>query len=165
VTVKVNGIAEDTIKNVEDIQGGSANDTLVGDSLGNRLSGLGGKDALDGRLGNDTLTGGAGADAFRFTTSLAASNVDVITDFSRADDIIQLENAIFTALGSWGASKFLSVASGHAALTKAQRIIYDRADGSLWYDSDGSAHGHSAIKFAVLTTHPKHLDYTDFAII
>lgn len=44
--------------------------------------------------GNDKLTGGAGLDIFRFTTKPSA-NIDTLTDFTVADDTIQLENAIF----------------------------------------------------------------------
>ena len=36
--VKVSGVAEDTIRNIENVQGGSGNDTLVGDGLANSCS-------------------------------------------------------------------------------------------------------------------------------
>ncbi len=60
--VKVGGIAEDTVRNIENISGGSANDILAGDSGSNILVGNGGNDRLYGRGGNDTLRGGDGND-------------------------------------------------------------------------------------------------------
>lgn len=62
-TVYVNGVAEDTIKNIENITGGSGADQLTGDSLANTLKGNGGNDILKGGDGNDSLIGGAGTDS------------------------------------------------------------------------------------------------------
>lgn len=62
VSVSVNGVAEDTIRNIENVTGGSAADTLVGDALNNVLSGGGGDDILGGNGGEDTLHGGDGQD-------------------------------------------------------------------------------------------------------
>jgi Ca2+-binding RTX toxin-like protein len=56
VNVTVGGVSEDTIRNIENLTGGSALDTLTGDGLANVLNG--GADALAdnlaGGLGNDT---------------------------------------------------------------------------------------------------------------
>jgi Ca2+-binding RTX toxin-like protein len=61
-TVYVNGVAEDTIKNIENITGGSGADQLTGDELSNTIKGGAGNDMLDGGAGNDTLDGGLGKD-------------------------------------------------------------------------------------------------------
>jgi len=61
-TVTVGGAAEDTIRNIENLLGGVAGDTLTGDDLANQLSGWAGDDVLNGAGGNDVLDGGAGAD-------------------------------------------------------------------------------------------------------
>ncbi|NKD78094.1 calcium-binding protein, partial [Haematospirillum sp. H1815] len=61
-TVYVDGVAEDTLRNIENVYGGSGNDELTGDDKDNSLYGEGGKDTLTGGAGNDTLTGGAGDD-------------------------------------------------------------------------------------------------------
>ena len=45
---------------IENLTGGTLNDTLIGNSLTNILSGNGGDDVLSGLAGNDTLIGGAG---------------------------------------------------------------------------------------------------------
>jgi Ca2+-binding RTX toxin-like protein len=75
--------------------GGSGNDTLIGDDANDYLNGYDGNDSLDGGSGNDTLygssgnntlTGGAGADTFNIYTA----NFTTITDFShtQGDKII-----------------------------------------------------------------------------
>jgi hypothetical protein len=53
----------DQIIDCTSIMGGSGNDRLTGDALGNYLSGGAGNDTLVGDLGNDVLVGGAGVDA------------------------------------------------------------------------------------------------------
>jgi Ca2+-binding RTX toxin-like protein len=45
---------------IENVTGGSGNDVLIGNSLGNILQGGDGNDVLTGSSGNDTLQGGAG---------------------------------------------------------------------------------------------------------
>jgi Ca2+-binding RTX toxin-like protein len=52
----------DTITGFESLLGSSHNDTLVGDSLANGVSGGDGNDTLSGLAGNDTLDGGVGDD-------------------------------------------------------------------------------------------------------
>ena len=58
--VTVGGVAEDTIRDIENLRGGSGNDVLYGDGLANELRGLGGDDILRGGGGKDVLDGGAG---------------------------------------------------------------------------------------------------------
>ncbi len=52
----------DTLAAIENLTGGSGNDTLTGDGAVNSLIGGAGNDALDGGAGNDSLLGGAGND-------------------------------------------------------------------------------------------------------
>jgi serralysin len=140
------------------------NDVLVGNAANNVLTGLSGNDTLNGAAGNDflagglgmdTLVGGLGSDIFRFdTTPNTLSNRDFIVDFSAVDDVIYLENAIFTGLGLTtgylAAGKF---AIGTAATQADDRIMYNTANGALYYDADGVG-GVAAIMFAVLNGHP-----------
>ncbi len=86
-TVSVGGIAEDTLRNIENIIGGSGNDIVTGDTLANVLSGGAGIDSFTGGGGADTFTGGAGVDRFFFTPASlgpAAAHSTTITDFDRA---------------------------------------------------------------------------------
>nr|WP_290221501.1 hypothetical protein [Trichocoleus desertorum] len=52
----------DQFISIENLEGSSFNDFLVGDNGANVLSGLAGNDTLEGRAGDDTLDGGAGND-------------------------------------------------------------------------------------------------------
>lgn len=175
----VGGAAEDKLAQIENLIGGSGNDNFLGFSIytdnvfdgraGNdTLDGGGGRDTLIGGAGKDKLTGGIGADQFRFNAKLGADNVDKVTDFTRGTDKIALDDAIFKALGrTFEKGEFVALASGHAANDAFQHVIYDKAHGTLWYDSDGKG-GHAAIKFAQLGTgidHPATLGWHDFAIV
>ncbi|PJI45393.1 MAG: calcium-binding protein [Rhizobium sp.] len=134
----------DTLINIEAVVGSDFADRLTGSAVANRLRGEDGNDMLNGRGGNDTLIGGDGRDIFVFNAPLSATtNVDIIDDFSAADDTIWLENAIFTALPTTGAlasTAFVSNTSGLAA-DSSDRVIYERDTGMLYYDSNGSAAG------------------------
>ncbi|WP_180940855.1 calcium-binding protein [Sinorhizobium mexicanum] len=61
-SVRIAGVVEDTIRNIENVTGGAGADVLIGDGLANRLIGAAGNDSLSGAAGNDTLRGGAGKD-------------------------------------------------------------------------------------------------------
>ena len=50
------------LRNVEDIRGTGADDTILGDAADNELEGRQGNDTLAGREGNDRLEGGLGDD-------------------------------------------------------------------------------------------------------
>jgi Ca2+-binding RTX toxin-like protein len=131
------------------LDGKGGNDTLIGVGGNDKLIGGTGNDRLFGGAGNDTLTGGDGKDAFFFNTALyAKKNVDTITDFSVVDDTIHLDNAIFAKLANGAlASQFFVV--GTKAKDANDYVIYDKTNGSLLYDADGSGKG-AAVKFATL---------------
>ncbi len=73
--VTVGGVAEDTIRNIENLIGGSGNDTFIGDAMANSLSGGYGDDKLQGGAGNDTLDGGSDADTIVFIGNLAEYSI------------------------------------------------------------------------------------------
>ena len=69
---------------VKSIDAGAGNDVVIGSA---------GADAIIGGSGRDTLTGGAGNDTFIFTStsqSTRPSTIDIITDFHRGEDRIDL---------------------------------------------------------------------------
>ncbi len=132
------------------LDGGNGSDTLLGDAGSDFLYGRGGNDQLYGGLGSDFLSGGDGADAFVFSTALGMTNVDTINDFDVTQDQIYLNNAIFTTLDS-GQLSANALCIGSAAADADDRIIYDPATGTLWYDADGNGPG-AAIQFGVMGT-------------
>ena len=146
--------------------GNGLNNVITGNSAANTLKGDLGVDTLFGKTGNDILTGGAGADSFVFDTALnATTNKDTITDFSVVDDTIRLENAIFTkftATGALAAGTFVSGA-GAVALDSNDFLIYDKTNGSLYYDADGSGAG-ARVEIVSLTGIPA-LTPADFVIV
>lgn len=148
--------------------GNTLDNALTGNSAGNRLRGLDGADTLSGGGGNDTLeggngadvlnggvgadsmTGGAGADAFVFNVAASLDNADTIADFNVTDDIIHLDNAIFTALAD-GALSSAAFRIGTSAGDASDRVIYNPTTGALYYDANGDAAG-SVFRIATLST-------------
>jgi Ca2+-binding RTX toxin-like protein len=121
---------------------------LTGNEFGQKLMGYNGANVLDGKGGADVLTGRAGADSFVFSTAVASTNVDRITDFA-AEDTMRLAKSVFSALapGQLAESAFKNISAGTADAT--DRILYKQTTGELFYDADGSGKG-LAVKFAVL---------------
>src|SRR6185436_5986697 len=90
----------DTLTGIENVTGGSGDDTISSNGNSNRLDGGAGNDTLSaggsadvviGGSGNDTLTGGTGNDTFVFA---AGFGHDIIVDFDAApaggQDLIDL---------------------------------------------------------------------------
>lgn len=89
---------------IENARGGGGDDTLSGNSVGNKLEGLDGDDFLYGKLGDDFLVGGLGADrlvggedadTFIYKScdeSCRSNGVDIIKDFERGTDKIDLSS-------------------------------------------------------------------------
>ena len=117
---------------------GTANLNAHGNALANTLVGNDGVNVITGAAGNDTLTGDGGNDFFVFTTALnAATNVDVIEDYTVAQDTMRLENLFFTGLsnGTLAADAFRV---GTTAVDGSDRIIYNDDTGALFFDRDGT---------------------------
>jgi serralysin len=122
---------------------------ITGNIQANILTGGGGGDTMNGGRGKDQLTGGVGNDKFVFNVAATAANVDRVHDFTHNRDTIVLENSIFTKLGApalnLAASKFWVGATAHDA---SDRIIYNAANGQLFYDGNGTGAGQ---KFLIAT--------------
>ena len=164
VVATIGGFVEDRLLEIENINAGSGNDALIGDSLINRLVGNdgddrlvgnGGNDALFGEAGNDRikggadnddigggdgndkLRGGAGRDEFFFASKPGGANSDRVFDFSHAADTIVLDDVVFDKAG-FGKLKAKFFQVGGEALDASDRIIYDDVTGVLYFDRDGT---------------------------
>ncbi|MBT9490848.1 MAG: ExeM/NucH family extracellular endonuclease [Paucibacter sp.] len=86
------------------LKGGAGRDVITGSA---------GDDIIEGGAGADGLTGGAGRDQFVYTSMIDAG--DVITDFTPADDLLDLGQL----MRSLGISSANPLASGHVVCTNA----------------------------------------------
>ncbi len=157
------------------IRGNDGRNVLAGLAGDDALFGLGGRDDLRGGDGDDVLSGGrgrdvlrgeAGRDTYLFDARVVRAEADVIVGFSSADDTIQLDSAIFRnvpRVGPQGQIASDAFFRGKAAQDAEDRIIYDQATGSLYYDRDGTG-GAAQIKFADLDNEAR-LRLSDIIII
>ncbi|MEQ1955778.1 hypothetical protein [Mesorhizobium sp. CN2-181] len=157
----------DSYVSIENLSGSKYDDALNGDNAVNTIRGGYGDDRIKGYGGNDILFGDAGADKFIFNSALdAATNVDTVADFDAAEDTIQLDDAIFTALKSLGvldASFFRANATGLPADAN-DYIVYETDTGKLFYDADGNGANFAGVQFATLTGLPS-ITAADFEVI
>jgi Ca2+-binding RTX toxin-like protein len=156
------------------LYGGKYNDTLAGGNANDMLIGGDGNDVLTGGMGNDVLTGGNGSDQFKFgvagETLFGNANVDTIADFIVGTDKIALRQGDFSTLqspvgGSLITSEFAVVTSDDQAGSSSAKIVYNAANGSLFYNSDGVVGGLGiGGQFAALTGSPDNLSNTDLIV-
>ncbi len=165
-TAAINGTGN-ALANV--LTGNAAANVLRGAAGNDTISAGAGNDVLAGGAGNDLLTGGTGSDFFRFDTAPnSSSNRDRVADFNPTADTFQLENAVFTKLGTttgaMNAAFFKSIATG-GATDANDYVVYNHTTGVLYYDANGSMNGLTdAVQIAVLTGAPT-LTAADFVLI
>ncbi|MGL4396123.1 MAG: M10 family metallopeptidase [Hyphomicrobium sp.] len=142
---KIVGNAQNNVLN-----GNRGDDVVIGGEGHDRIIGSFGDDILRGGWGNDVLTGGQGRDTFAFTAAISdTSNLDRITDFNVANDTFLLSRSAFGGLAR-GTLKAGALAIGPAATDSTDRIVYDKADGELFFDADGSG-AQAAVKIATIS--------------
>jgi Ca2+-binding RTX toxin-like protein len=91
---------------IENAKGGVGDDTIMGNALANQLWGNDGSDVMKGGVGDDTLYGGAGADllyggdgadTFVFMADDLDSTIELIADFSEAqNDKIDISDLLYS---------------------------------------------------------------------
>ena len=161
-SVTVGGVVEDSIKNIENLIGGSAADTFSGDSLANILNGGSGNDTLIGGIGKDTLVGGNGNDLFDFNAlpemGTTSTTWDVIKDFIGGQDKIDLAtldaNTATTTNDAFNGTLIASTISFTAAgqLKLASGVLYGNTDAD------------STAEFAIQLTGITALSASDFVL-
>lgn len=151
------------------IVGSDLDDTLTARAGDSYINGRAGDDRIDGGGGFDRLRGGGGGDSFRFAAEPGASGLGTIEDFGDGDDSFLLDDAAFLSLAASGSNKQL--ASSAFKLLGAggtadgnDRILYDKANGDLFYDRDGSGTDFAAVKFAEIENKAE-LNVADFFVV
>ncbi len=145
------------------LHAGFGSDALHGSRGADKLFGEEGNDLIDGGRGHDILTGGAGKDEFLFASGDFRKDSDIIKDFSAAADTILLDHDVFDRLGGGGKLSRDAFHNGKAAGDAQDRILYDKATGSLYYDADGTGSA-GPVKFAEIGNHAV-LTHADFHIV
>ena len=111
------------------INAGKGNDTVLGNDGNDKINGSHGSDLITGGLGSDVLTGGRGADTFIFVSAADSApgkgNRDVITDFKRGVDLIDLSQID------------AGLAAGDQAFTFIGTNDFTGAGGELRFDKVG----------------------------
>jgi serralysin len=74
--------------------GNALNNVILGNDGINILNGGAGNDRLYGGAGADTMTGGTGSDTFDFDLALELGDTDVITDFNKATDRLDISDLL-----------------------------------------------------------------------
>jgi Ca2+-binding RTX toxin-like protein len=122
-----------TVLNLENVTGGTGNDTIAGNSQNN---------IFNGGSGNDTFVFGSVG-----MTTLTQLGIDSIADFTVGQDKIQLSESIFH-IPTVGINNFIAVADDAAAANATAAIVYSKGTGNLFYNSSIAA----GVQFAQLST-------------
>lgn len=158
-------LQKDKLSGIENVYGSAGDDGIVGSD---------GDNVLNGGRGADRLTGGKGHDTFAFDSYFLpfGESADTISDFDTRADSFQLDNdRYFQGLATTRtggerrlADKSFAVGEHETGWNKNTRILYDKADGDLYYDQDGSGGDDDARVFAHLDNNPT-LTASDFLVV
>ncbi|MCG7394748.1 M10 family metallopeptidase C-terminal domain-containing protein [Microvirga sp. ACRRW] len=144
------------------LKGNDGHDVLVGRAGNDVLNGGKGNDKLVGGLGVDTLTGGTGKDVFVFGKSDTGigKKRDVITDFKRSDDKLDL-SGIDANSRTKADNAFTKLLSAKQKFTAAGQMRYDSKTGILSLNTDKDAAAEYEI---MLKNKPAVLKLNDFIL-
>jgi Ca2+-binding RTX toxin-like protein len=131
------------VQNTVQLLGGDGNDTLDGGGTHANLDGGAGNDVLSGG-GDAFMTGGMGADSFVFKDT---GTLSTVSDFASGTDKLHFDATAFTQIGASGNftagdARFFAGVAAHDA---DDRIIFDSANGRVYYDADGNGSGFARI--------------------
>jgi Ca2+-binding RTX toxin-like protein len=137
----------DKLKNIENLIGSTAGDTMTGDNNANRLEGIAGNDTLNGGGGNDVLIGGAGADWLNGgdgidTADYSYSSTGIVIDMLNGtrDGVYVIANTDGNAQGDrLRAIEHFIGSSGNDTITTGE--THDRLEGGAGNDVLSSGRG------------------------
>lgn len=124
------------------VEAGAGDDALFGGGGSDQLSGQAGDDLLVGGAGRDRLSGGEGGDVLdfdsRFETRVGAARRDVVSDFDRAEDRLDLRGIDAIAGGSDQAFRWIGKQPFHDV---AGELHYVRRPGFVIVEGDVNGDG------------------------
>lgn len=85
-------IRHDILRGIENVEGSSHDDRIIGNAVANLLSGAGGDDTLTGGAGADTLNGGAGRDTADYSDAGRGVTLNLGAGTSEGDRYLSIEN-------------------------------------------------------------------------
>ena len=145
------GAGNATLVSIENANGSAFNDVMTGSSAANFLFGYNGNDTIDGVEGIDRLEGGLGNDHYVFSAAPGAGNADTVVGFVSGTDKIVLAGLDLGSDGNFGTND--SRFAFNSAQDADDRVIYNTANGQLFYDADGNGAG-NALLIATLSGAP-----------
>jgi Ca2+-binding RTX toxin-like protein len=131
----------------DDIRGSAANEQLSGMDGGDRLEGRGGNDVIRGGAGGDMLIGGTGMDRFVFGADSVGS-ADLIVDFARGSDKLQIEREGFGLAANYAMS--LVLGADPKPTTSGAQFLFETDTRRLWFDADGRGADSESVLVATL---------------
>ena len=129
-------VGADTLSSIENVIGGSGDDTLIGDGADNRLEGGAGDDVIDGGDGNDTAVYGGNAADFIYTQNGGTVTVSGIEGTDTLTNIEALQFADQTVQVGSIATNFAPVAVADTASTNVDTPLTIAAATLLANDTD-----------------------------
>ncbi|MCG7392464.1 hypothetical protein MHY87_06060 [Microvirga sp. ACRRW] len=148
---------------IEFVEEADTSDKIYGGGFNDNLNGGKGDDTLRGGEGNDNLWGGEGNDVFQFQYAPdATTNRDSIKDFRASttggeNDMIWLNRQFgFSGFKTTENNKVLDAAAfvlGTVATEARAQILYDKSNGRLYYDQDGTGSRFDKVWFATIETY------------
>ena len=139
------------------LTGNALAQTIIGNNGVNKITGGGGKDTMSGKNGRDTFDFNALSDMTK-----SGSTTDVITDFTRGQDKIDL-NTIDANSKLGGNQNFTFLSAKGAAFTGVAGQLHYKALGANTL-IEGDIDGNRTADFAILLTGNKILAKTDFIL-
>lgn len=156
------GLMAYAFRGTDDIRGNAGDDALSGFAGNDLVAGYGGDDLVIGGLGVDKLYGGLDFDVFYLVGKPKPGNVDQIKDYNDFFDEIWLDFFSYNLpLGRLASRAFFVGEHVHDA---NDRIIYDKADGQLLFDRNGTGPGGETL-IATIAKNIGGLNAGDFFVV
>ncbi|MBS0265985.1 MAG: calcium-binding protein, partial [Planctomycetes bacterium] len=118
---------------VENVTGGSGNDTLTGNAVNNIIVGGGGNDTLQGGAGNDLLIGGTGNDTYLFAADSQLGS-DTLDESGGGIDTVSFQNTQLNNISIDLARPDAQVVNSNLTLTLGSGTTFENATGGAQND-------------------------------